>query len=930
MVKIMVGNIYSKIIGFIPPPVQESLDHTLSYKMMGARFMPQVKNKAWDGVVRLYYVNKGQSFYTGLLAFVRDILKKNKIEYEIIDQRIKPEQNMLNLTFTPPPWYDERDYQVFTIERSMKFTRGILSMCTGSGKTLTVVKMISQIKTYPFIFYVLTVDLMEQAHGVLSMCLNEPIGKIGDGNCDIRKINVCTIQTAVQALNADNKKFNINDYKFDDEDVWDEKAIDSIEKAEAIRKLIRSAQGVYMDECVSGESRIVTEKGELSISEAMKKKCRFVQTHDGINIVFKPILKWWVKKNRETVSITLKNKGNLVCTKNHIVCTKRGWLKAKDLTTTDELLCVNVAAEGRYRVSTIDRENTYWDIRSQQERSKNGGKFMIGTLRNYQNVPADVGKRFCRGIKRLKVLLGQRGRSVVMADISGGMINSQYGKNITLSQQYRRDKLLLARASEIHLLPFPINVLETTGCVPTMVLDKKNGCGTNLVFCEGMVSKHSLETIPDSEISGCVCGQNAFPLLPKSQDGYMMASLKELRERFWSRWGILAWRGGFATTEALRELGQNIYQYIQRDGPKGKTKTYPCGLENRVMIAKCVYPAKKKQVRGIAICSSQSNQHGNYLEEYRLSSPSVCNTKWQKIANISPCKKQDVYDIEVKDTHCFFADNILVHNCHHTAARTVKDVLSASPNSFWRFGGSGTVSREDGAEIMIQAMFGSKVVDVSASYLIKRGFLVRPYIFFEQIDSAQNFHSYKKIYENCVSKNEKFNKHVAETAAHLVQRGLSVLVLVQHYPQGDFIKSLLPDVQFVTSRMTSQQRKEAIQNLRDGTAKCLIGTSLLDEGVDVPELDAVLLAGGGKSCTRVHQRIGRTLRTNKNKAKDKAIVIVYEHNAKFLDKHAHRLRRILKKESEFRIMDSKGEDFIKYEIDNIIGIDSKPPSIFDS
>jgi superfamily II DNA or RNA helicase len=516
MVKIMVGNIYSKIIGFIPPPVQESLDRTLSYKMMGARFMPQVKNKAWDGVVRLYYANKGQSFYTGLLAFVRDILKKNNIEYEIIDQRIKPEQNMSNLIFTPPPWYDERDYQAFTIERSMKFTRGILSMCTGSGKTLTVVKMISQIKTYPFIFYVLTVDLMEQAHGVLSMCLNEPIGKIGDGNCDIRKINVCTIQTAVQALNADNKKFNINDYKFDDEDVWDEKAIDSIEKAEAIRKLIRSAQGIYFDET------------------------------------------------------------------------------------------------------------------------------------------------------------------------------------------------------------------------------------------------------------------------------------------------------------------------------------------------------------------------------------------------------------------------------HHAAARTCKDVLSASPNSFWRFGGSGTVSREDGAEIMIQAMFGSKVVDVSASYLIKRGFLVRPYIFFEQIDSAQNFHSYKKIYENCISKNEKFNKHVAETAAHLVQRGLSVLILVQHYPQGDFIKSLLPDVQFVTSRMTSQQRKDAIQSLRSGAAKCLIGTSLLDEGVDVPELDAVLLAGGGKSYNRVHQRIGRTLRTNKNKTKDKAIVVVYEHNAKFLDKHAYRLRRILKKESEFRILDSKGEDFIKYEIDNIIGIDSKPPSIFDS
>ena len=90
------------------------------------------------------------------------------------------------------------------------------------GKTMTVTRMIGEIKSYPFMFYVLTKDLMIQAHSVLSSCLNEKIGMIGDGKCDIAKINVCTIQTAVRALHPDDK-LKISDYQFDEEDVWDEK-----------------------------------------------------------------------------------------------------------------------------------------------------------------------------------------------------------------------------------------------------------------------------------------------------------------------------------------------------------------------------------------------------------------------------------------------------------------------------------------------------------------------------------------------------------------------------------------------------------------------------------------------------------------------------------------------------------------------------------
>lgn len=519
MVKVILNNITSKIVGHVPDEVHDDLNNTLSFQVPGARHMPIVKKRKWDGYVRLYSKAKGQSFDTGLLGYVREILDKHEIEYEKVDQRVIPAQNMPDLVFTPPPNYSERDYQQFTIERSMKFSRGVLSVCTGGGKTMMVTELISRIKTYPFIFYVLTKDLMEQAYDVLSESLNEPIGRIGDGKADIKKITVCTIQTAIRALNTKSKSFKISDYQFDDEDKegWDEKGIDSENRNEEISKFIRSAKGIYMDET------------------------------------------------------------------------------------------------------------------------------------------------------------------------------------------------------------------------------------------------------------------------------------------------------------------------------------------------------------------------------------------------------------------------------HHAAAKTVKEVLTSSPDAYWRFGGSATPYRESGDGIMIQAMFGAKIVDISASYLIERGYLVPPHIYFVPVDSAVDFHSYKKIYSHCIENNDTLNNSVADTANHIVSRGMTCLVLVQHYPQGDYIKDLVPNSVFVTSRMTSKQRKESLQDLRDGKLRCMIATSLADEGLDVPTLDTAILAGGGVSATRMNQRIGRTLRKphDPNSNKDKSIVIAYEHNARFLEKHAKKTRSVLKKEKEFVLKSSRGIGKINDEIDQLLGYKDSQDKVFE-
>jgi len=330
--------------------------------------------------------------------------------------------------------------------------------------------------------------------------------------------------------------------------------------------------------------------------------------------------------------------------------------------------------------------------------------------------------------------------------------------------------------------------------------------------------------------------------------------------------------------------------------------------------------AKFFEVKNIFTYFFQKNLRFDYRKELSHLSQNACGINWCRVKNVTEYKKQKVYDIEVEDTHCFFGNGILVHNCHHTAAQTCKEILTSCTNAYWRLGGSATPYRESGDGIMIQAMFGSKIVNISASYLIKNDWLVKPYIFLEPIHSDGGWKSYSKVYENSIVKNDAFNDHVAKTANHLVSRGLSTLVLVQQYPQGDYLKQLIPNCEFVSGRMTSAQRRKSIQDLRERKAMCMIATTLADEGLDIPTLDAALLAGGGASATRVNQRVGRTLRKDKNTPKDKSIVVMYEHDAKYLEQHSKKVRTILKKEKEFKLLNSKGKDFICGEIDSILGI----------
>lgn len=250
--------------------------------------------------------------------------------------------------------------------------------------------------------------------------------------------------------------------------------------------------------------------------------------------------------------------------------------------------------------------------------------------------------------------------------------------------------------------------------------------------------------------------------------------------------------------------------------------------------------------------------------------------------------------------------------CQHLSAPTAQSVSKNTPNAYYRYGGSATPYRDDGADILIEAVTGRKFISVTASYLIKQGVLMKPDIhiipvkmqtknlFDEDRAKAPTSGNYNSVYKNFIVENAYRNNLIKELTDEFVSQGMSVLILVKQIKHGEILQNLLPYSEFLQGETNTDIRKDVIDALRNKDLLCGIATSLADEGLNIKSLNVIILAGGGKSSTKAFQRVGRVLRISEGK-KD-AIAIDFYDDAPYLRKHSRRRIKLYNSEEEFNII----------------------------
>jgi len=212
---------------------------------------------------------------------------------------------------------------------------------------------------------------------------------------------------------------------------------------------------------------------------------------------------------------------------------------------------------------------------------------------------------------------------------------------------------------------------------------------------------------------------------------------------------------------------------------------------------------------------------------------------------------------------------VFADECHHTGADSWYLVLRAC-NAFFRYGMSGTpLKRTDGADLRLVGVTGPLIAEIRNKELIQRGISNKVKIEIIRIDQPDDIDPatpYQDVYQIGIVENPYRNRALCKKIEEKVAAKKSVIVLVKEIFHGDRLDENLWKYckfvphKFINGQETSEVRQRALAEFESGALKVLIATSILDEGVDIPNIDVMVLAGGGKSSIKTLQRIGRGLR----------------------------------------------------------------------
>jgi len=255
---------------------------------------------------------------------------------------------------------------------------------------------------------------------------------------------------------------------------------------------------------------------------------------------------------------------------------------------------------------------------------------------------------------------------------------------------------------------------------------------------------------------------------------------------------------------------------------------------------------------------------------------------------------------------------IIVDEIHRANAPTYQNVLMNVTASY-RLGLSATpFSRDKLHKARVKSWIGPIKYELPAKELVESGFLAEPTIYFVPIDKVEvrlknsrivprNIEDYKWIgaERNGIIRNEFRNNKIAKLAKSVKK---PVVILIKNIEHGEILLNKIPEAIFIHGSTPLEERQKAIELIETSSDAILIGSTIMDEGIDIINIRSLIVAAGGRSFVRALQRIGRALRRSKTKHK----VDIYD----FMD----RTNRYLEKHSLNRLKAYKKEGFQKINV----------------
>lgn len=237
-------------------------------------------------------------------------------------------------------------------------------------------------------------------------------------------------------------------------------------------------------------------------------------------------------------------------------------------------------------------------------------------------------------------------------------------------------------------------------------------------------------------------------------------------------------------------------------------------------------------------------------------------------------------------------DMIIVDESHH-AAPFDGEYAHILRNNFapLRFGLTATLSDKEEAKMVCEGLIGPLVASLSINEGNNLGIIAKPVIKFLKIPknhAIAELKRYADVYNQGIVNNRARNKLIIKKAKEHVSKDDSVLILLTQIEHGNNLLTIakemsLPTV-FVQGNTEGDVRNQIKDALNEKKIKCVISTVIWNEGVNIPELNVVINAAGGKSEIRTLQALGRGLRIT-DKKKELILWDIFDPSHRFFIEH---------------------------------------------
>lgn len=254
-------------------------------------------------------------------------------------------------------------------------------------------------------------------------------------------------------------------------------------------------------------------------------------------------------------------------------------------------------------------------------------------------------------------------------------------------------------------------------------------------------------------------------------------------------------------------------------------------------------------------------------------------------------------------------DLLIVDEIHHFSSGDAWRNILLDCKAPYKIGLSATVFLENSNEeelgvIWLRACAGDILIDISVSELIRLGYLVKPKFLIIPIrepDLSDEWWS-QQLPKAAIWGNPIRNRIIADITEKLIKtENRKVVIVSNRLEQVDTLFKMMNSsisCERIVGATPAPKRAEIIEGFRKGHISTLIGT-VLSEGVDIPEIDCVINAEGGKNIKTTYQRL-RCLTLCEGK-KDAVFVDFADMTHSYFAQHSKDRLSVYRSEKEFDI-----------------------------